>query len=167
MKKLLGVFFLITLIGCTSIRIPNYIYDKYPYKRTLYVDFDKARAATLETLSEFGWTIEKESEPGLYEYERTPGDGGKQTLLFTQIRDTSFFVGSRHARLNAYLHAAGTNETELEIRYLTVTSVLFKNSLVESFSSTYNSLLCKPRRERLKSRRQAALKIMLCFLRIA
>jgi hypothetical protein len=125
MRKVLSVFLLLALGGCASVTIPNYIQDKYPYKRTFYAPFDQVREAAVQTFGEFGWTIGKESEPALFERERESGSS-KQTLLFTEIRQTSFFVGSRYARLNAYLRATADHETEVEIRYLTVTSVPFK-----------------------------------------
>ena len=127
MRKVLYVFLLLMFTGCASIIIPNYIQDKNPYKRTFYADFNKVREVTVKTFDDLGWTIEKESEPALFEREREPEDGSKQTLLFTEIREVSFFLGSRYTRLNTYLRETTDNETEVEIRYLTVTSVLFKS----------------------------------------
>lgn len=128
MKKVLSVLLLVTLIGCASINIPNYIQDKHPYKRTLYASFDKVHEMTVQTLEDFGWRIERESDPGLFERERENGESrNKQTLIFTEIRKTSLFVGSRYARMNAYLRETADNATEIEIRYLTVTSALFKS----------------------------------------
>lgn len=127
MKKFLYIFLALVLTGCASITIPNYIQDKNPYKRTLYAPFDKVREVTIQTFEDFGWAVEKESKPALFERERESGNGGKQTLLFSKIRQTSFFVGSRYSRLNVYLREMASNKTEVEIRYLTVTSVLFKS----------------------------------------
>jgi len=127
MRKILSVFLLLVLTGCSSVRVPNYIQDRHPYKRTFYVQFDKVRETAIQTFEEFGWTIKKESEPALFERERESGSSGKQTLLLTEIRETSLFIGSRYARLNAYLRETANNETEVELRYLTVTSVPFKS----------------------------------------
>ena len=127
MKKILGSLLLLCLIGCSSVRVPNYIRDQYPYKRTFYAPFDQVHATVAETFQESGWVIEKESEPSLFERQRGPENDRKQILLFTKIRQTSFFVGSRYARMNAYLWETADKETEMEIRYLTVTSILLKS----------------------------------------
>lgn len=124
MKKILFVFLLLALGGCASVTIPNYIRDRYPYKRTFYAPFDEVRAAVVQTFEELGWRIGRESEPALFERQRE--SGRRQTLLFTEIRQTSLFVASRYARINAYVAATADNETEVEIRYLTVTSMPFK-----------------------------------------
>ena len=127
MKKILSSFLLLTLVGCASIHIPNYIQDKNPYKRTFYAQYNEVRETTVQALKKFGWTIEKETEPSLFERQRGSGGDERQILLFTKIRETSLFVGSRYARINVYLRAAANNETEVEIRYLTVTSAMFKS----------------------------------------
>ena len=127
MKKFFLILTLLSLIGCANITIPNYIQDKNPYERTFYAQFDKVREVLTEAFEESGWTIEKESDPALFERERGLENGNKQTLIFTEIRQTSFFVGSRYTRINAYLHEMANNETEVEIRYVTVSSIMFKS----------------------------------------
>ena len=124
-------FFLITMVlmlsGCASVSIPNYIYDEHPYKRTVYAPFDKARDATAQTFEEFGWMVEKESNPSLFEREKVGEEGKRQTLILTEVRQSYFFLGSRYSRVNAYLREIADKETEIEIRYLRVTSILFKS----------------------------------------
>ena len=93
MKKFLSVLLILNFIGCASITIPNYIQDKSPYKRIFYARFDKVRESTTKTFEESGWTIEKESDPALFERERGSESGNKQTLFFTEVRQTSIFVG--------------------------------------------------------------------------
>src|SRR5262245_32039360 len=121
---LIGVF----LVGCASVNIPNYIPDKYPYKRTYYADYAKVLKATEQTLDEYGWDVTGQADPSVF--ERTSEDQAnpsKQTLIFTKIRSTSLVVGSRYARLNAYVRSPDDKTCEVEIRYVTVSSMSVKN----------------------------------------
>ena len=127
MKKLLCCLLLLALIGCANIAIPSYIQDKYPYQRTLYAPFDKVYKTTIEVFNEAGWTIDREAEPMLFEQERSLGENSKQILLFTEIRQSYFFIGSRYTRLNVYLRETAAKETDVEIRYVKVTALMFKS----------------------------------------
>lgn len=128
MKNILSIVLLLTLVGCATVTIPNYIQDKNSYKRTFYADFDKVRQAVVQTLEEFGWMVEKESDPSVFEQGRGSQASDQQTLIFTRIRQTSVFVATRYSRLNVYIQAAEENNAnEVEIRFLTVTSVSFKD----------------------------------------
>lgn len=128
MKKFFAIILLLTISGCASVIIPNYIHDKFPYKQTYYASFNKVYESAVKALEDFGWAVEKESDPALFERERDIGDNNQeQTLLFTEIHQFSFFIGSRYTRLNLYLRVTADKATEVEIRYLKVTSVLFKN----------------------------------------
>ena len=126
LKTWLLVLLSLSVFGCASITVPSYIRDKNPYEKIFYAPFDTVRETVAKTFEESGWTIEKELEPALFERERGLESGKKQTLIFTGIRQISFFLGSRFGRVNAYIHEVADNETEVEIRYLTVTSIMFK-----------------------------------------
>jgi hypothetical protein len=127
MKRYVGIISVLFLTGCANIAIPNYIQDKYPYKRTLYADFNEVHQTATDVLKKAGWTIEGESEPAVFERERAPESSNQQTLLFTEVRQFSFFIGSGYTRLNVYIRQVAAKETEVEIRYLKVTSIIFKN----------------------------------------
>ena len=128
MKKCSIFVLVLALSGCTSVTIPNYIQDKSPYKKIYYASFDRVYASSVKVLEELGWKIEKESDPALFERGRVAGDKTQeQKLLFTEIRQFSFFLGSKYTRLNLYLKVNPDKAVEVEIRYLKVTSVLFKN----------------------------------------
>ena len=128
MRKFLAMILLFTISGCASINIPNYIQDKFPYKQTYYAPFSTVHENAVKTLEDLGWTIEKESDPALFERARDIDNNGReQTLVFTEIRQFSFFIGSRYTRLNLYLRGTADQATEVEIRYLGVTSMVFKN----------------------------------------
>ena len=127
MKKFLSILLLLTLTGCSSITIPNYIYDKHPKSKTFYAPYDQVHAATLKVLGDLGWSIEREADPALYERGRQFQDASRQqTLIFTDINQLSFFAGSKYARLNVFLHVTADKATEVEVRYLKVTSIMFK-----------------------------------------
>ena len=127
MKKILGALLLLAFCGCTSINVPNYIQDKYPYKKMFYAPFDRVYPATVKALEDSGWTVEEETDPALFELGReVDANGVKQTLVFTKIRQFSFFLGSQYTRLNAYLRVTPDKAVEVEIRYLRITSTMFK-----------------------------------------
>ncbi len=114
-------------MGCANVMIPSYIRDKNPYQKAFYASFNKTRTATIGTLKNAGWAIEKEVEPKLFERERALDEKNRQTLLFTEIRQASFLIGSGFARINVYLRETATNETDVEIRYVNVTTAMFKS----------------------------------------
>ena len=126
MKKIFLGLLLVILAGCATIEIPQYIQDRNPYQKTFYNDFDKTLEAVRQALNDLGWTIEKETQPSVYERNRLlEEEGGQAILLFTDVRRTSFFLGSRYARLNIYLRGSD-RVSDVEIRYLTLNSLAIK-----------------------------------------
>jgi len=66
-------------------------------------------------------------DPAIFERERESQDSSRQqTLIFTDIHQFPFFVGSRYTRLNVFLLITADKATEVEIRYVKVTSIPFK-----------------------------------------
>ena len=129
MNKILLILALMAVSGCASINVPNYVKDEHPYKRSFYAPFEKVRAAADGALAEYGWTVIRESDPALFEVDRASEGGAQpQTLMFTEIRQTNFFVGSKYTRLNAFLRPLPDGAIEVEIRYLGISSILFKKS---------------------------------------
>ncbi|MFA5087443.1 MAG: hypothetical protein WC552_00245 [Candidatus Omnitrophota bacterium] len=129
MKKFLLILLaFLTCSGCVSARIPKYLGNDFPYKQRFYFSFEQVVSATQETLKDLGWQIEETADPAVYEQVFSlPGADKKQILIFTSIRQTPLFIGTRYAKMNIFLGESGDNNTEMEIRYLTVNSVLFKN----------------------------------------
>jgi len=128
MKKFLFICLLISLTGCTIIRVPKYIQDSHPYRKNFYGNFDTVLSATTQTIDDFGWKIAGTSDPVVFEKSRELDDlTGKQIVLFTEIRQTALFLGTRYSRLNAFLRTVDENTTEVELRYITVTSIPFKS----------------------------------------
>lgn len=130
MKQKILFWFFLTLIlaGCASVTIPNYIRDEHPYRKTFYAPYDAALDATVHALEDFGWKVAKTTEPSVFERNKdTDKPGVRQILLFTNVRQTAFIFGTRYARMNIYLQSADDNSTEVELRYLKITSASLKN----------------------------------------
>ena len=127
MRRIIGVFLVLILSGCANINIPNYIQDKHPRHQTFYAAYDQVYDATTKALDDLGWVIEAESDPALFEREReSQGSSRQQILIFTDIHQFPFFVGSKYSRLNVFLQITADKAIEVEIRYIKVTSLLFK-----------------------------------------
>lgn len=127
MKKSIFVL-LFLLTGCASVTIPNYIRDEHPYRKTFYAPFDTVLEATVHALEDSGWQVAKTTEPSVFERNKaTDTPGVRQILLFTNVRQMPLILGTRYARMNVYLQSTPDNTTEIELRYLTVTSVSLKN----------------------------------------
>jgi len=128
LKRFLCVLAVLAFAGCANINIPSYIQDKNPYKHEFYATYDAVYEATKTVLSERGWTIEGESDPSVF--ERTSGlsaGGRKDTLIFTEVRSFSFFLGSQYSRLNAHVRTASDTKVEVELRYMKISSWPFKS----------------------------------------
>ncbi len=128
-KKILVLFLVsFSLIGCASVGIPKYIKDNHPYKHTFYADFDTVLDATLRTLDDLDWKVAAKSDPAIYEQNKVLKDPqAQQILILTEVRPAPLSAGKKNARLNIYLLQNQDKRTEVEIRYLTLTSVPFKS----------------------------------------
>lgn len=128
MKRTLSFLFLLTLAGCASVAIPNYIQDEHPYRKEFYAGFDEVLNATTQGLNDLGWQVAQATDPSLFEHSpATEIPGQKQILIFTEVRQTALFIGTRYARINVYLNAASPDTVNAELRYITVTSLPFKS----------------------------------------
>ena len=126
MKKAIALLFLLFCAGCVSATIPHYLQDKSPYKKKFYSDYDNTFKAVQAALKDFGWKISSLSDPLVYEQNPATDEVlPKQVLLFTDVRPTAFFLGTRYAKMNIFVRSL-SDGTEVEIRYLTVTSTPFK-----------------------------------------
>jgi len=127
MRKVTLLMSVLFLMGCVSTSIPNYLKDDHPYKKRYYKDFDHVLDNVTKALEELGWTVSGVADPYMYEKipDNAPGEG-KKILLFTEIRQTPLFMGTRYAKLNVYIRFA-KDTTEVEIRYLTLSSLSIKN----------------------------------------
>jgi hypothetical protein len=120
------VMLLLLNIGCTSVQIPGYLKDSNPYSKRFYSDFAKTRAATEEVLHQLGWKVAERLDPLVYEQAVVNDLDEERELLVTEARQMPLFIGTRYARMNIYIRSK-KDISEVEIRYLTITSMLFKN----------------------------------------
>lgn len=118
------------LAGCVSASLPQYLSDKNPYKKEFFVSYEKSVETVKASLAELGWKITAEGDADVYERNTSPEE--KRVIIFSEIRQTPMFLGSRYARLNVIVRGV-QDKTEIEIRYVTITSVLFRN--MESFKN--------------------------------
>ena len=119
MKKsiLFNIFVLVCLAGCAGLKVPAYIQADYPYKRVVYGDFLDVIEAVKEALVEDGWQIAKETHPSLYERNATYGLEDKEhVLIFTDIKNKSRGIYSRHVHLNVYINRVAEG-IEVDVRY--------------------------------------------------
>lgn len=126
-KIVITLLLAFTLVSCSTAGIPNYIPDKNPYEKEFFTDFDTAVIVVKSTLEEFGWQVVKETDPGIYERGRAlDTSGDRQTLIFTNIRQSLLSGGIKHVRLNAYLRATPNKSVMIELRYAAITVLPFK-----------------------------------------
>lgn len=118
----------LSIAGCTSVEIPPYVQDKNPYIQKFYAGFDEVLNAATITLEGQGWKIEKQTDPSVYELTKlSDGSPSREILVVTQVRMTSFFLGTRYSKLNVYVRALTERSTEVEVRSLNITSLPFKS----------------------------------------
>ncbi|MBU1995567.1 MAG: hypothetical protein KKF78_00255 [Candidatus Omnitrophica bacterium] len=125
MKKIILILMVFVLCGCATVNIPNYIKDENPYKQKLYAEFDTTLKATVNTLNDFGWEVEEITKPSVFEITKEANKESQQVLLFTKVRQTAMFLGSRFTKMNVYVRSGSDNVTEVEIRCFTFNSVVF------------------------------------------
>lgn len=131
LSVILGVFGLcVTLLsGCSMINVPKYIKDKSPYEKVLYGNFVDSRQAVTDVLLAMGWEIMEIADPAVYEHHRIlAAPDLQQILLFTGVREGAWIFGTRYHRVNVYLREITPQTTNLEIRYLTVSSIPLRTS---------------------------------------
>ena len=127
-NKLILFLGLLAVSGCTTIAIPSYIKSENPYKKTFYTDFARTLDAVTNALTDTGWVVTEKTDPNFFEQNRSASAADvKQVLIFTDIRQMGMFLGSHYARVNVYLKMLSDDETEVEIRYLSVNSMFLKS----------------------------------------
>jgi len=128
MKKVLFLILVLSIAGCMTINMPGYISDKHPYKRRIASDYDSTLEATKLALKDLGWEIEKEVDPSLYERAWQIDDPAiKHTLILTKYSTSNYFVSSQNIVLNAYVRSNLDATTDVELRYLNVSTISYKN----------------------------------------
>lgn len=127
-NKIFVIVLVLITAGCSTIHIPKYIPDNNPYKREVYASFSETLDATTEALEETGWEVVDTTDPSVFEHSTLLAEDGQEILIFSGVKSIPLVLGTRFARVNVYLRSmAQPNATEVEVRYLTINSVGFKN----------------------------------------
>lgn len=126
MRNFFWILILMTFVGCSSVRIPTYLQDQSPYTRRFHADFEKASSGVTQALKELGWGIEEITDPLVYEQDRIHDLDEQRTMIITKTRQMPLFIGTRYARMNIFIRSK-KNISEIEIRYLTITSFALKS----------------------------------------
>ena len=147
MRKVWLIITLLVFTGCAAAQIPAYLQKKFPYTHRFYAGYDKALSSLEQTLSDLGWVIEKQVDPSIFEEDTQSAPGSKSILVITQVRQTPMILGTRYAKMNIILHSSG-DVSEIELRYVTVTSLPLKNfvsykndSAAERFFGRFDQVL--------------------------
>lgn len=115
------------LLGCVTIKIPKYLEDEFPYRKSFSANFDKTFEATLTALKDSGWKVTETTSPAVFKPQRTYDQAKKyEVLIFTEIKQSPLFLASNYVTLNALLRSVDAAHTEVEIRYLSMTVMPFK-----------------------------------------
>ena len=125
MRKVLSIAALFFLTGCVAATLPQYLSDKHPYKKEFFTAYDQSVEAVKASLEELGWKVKGEGDPAVYERQAAAGE--KAVILFSEIRATPLFLGSRYSKLNVIVRGI-QDKTEIEIRYVIVA---FKKLMTE------------------------------------
>ena len=114
------------LVGCSAIQVPSYVKDTNPYIYTLYEPYHEVLPATQQALEDNGWKLQSTADPSIFEQNKVTYDPTvEQIVLISEVKDIPLFLGTRHARVNVFLTSTDQQTTNMEIRYLTVNSILF------------------------------------------
>jgi len=134
MKKFTVMLLLLSLMGCVTVKIPKHLSDEFPYKENFSAVFDETYEITMKSLRDLGWKVSDTTYPAVLDQDLSEeGDEAKQVLIFTDVRQTPFFLSSRYMSLNVIITSVERFSTDVEIRYSSITPILFKN--IESYQN--------------------------------
>src|SRR6185295_4495749 len=118
---------ILSLTGCSTIVLPRYIPDKDPSRKNFHAQYTEVVEATKKAFKDLGWEVAEEADPALYERAWQLRDPSvKQTLLMSNYRKSNFLIVSKSTAINAYVRS-GADATELELRFLKVSTYPFKS----------------------------------------
>ncbi len=141
MRKMVWILLLLVCVGCVTVKVPKYLKDEFPYKKKFYASFEDTITATQRALKEAGWHVSDISSPTVFEGSQAASvPQGKQVLIFTEIRQTPLIFSSRYMSLNVYVRASDDG-TDVEIRYISVVPMFFKNSESYKNDTVANKIL--------------------------
>lgn len=134
MRLISGLLLVLLLAGCVTVKVPKYLEDEFPYRKSFEANFQDTYQAALEALKGSGWKVTDVTNPAVFSPGRISDKSKRyEVLIFTEIKQSALFLGSNYVTLNALLRTIDSSHTEVEIRYLSMTVFPFK-----TFSSYQN-----------------------------
>jgi len=100
--------------------MPKYLEGEFQYTKKFNADFNRVFASTVRALENLGWkVVETHGSPvSNIDRSRKKEHSG---LIFTEIKQRSLFIFSTYLTLNAHVKSIDENNSEVEIRYLSIT----------------------------------------------
>ena len=140
MKKMAWFMLVLFLCGCVTIKIPKYIQDASPYKKKFYAHYEETLDAARKALMDEGWRISDMANPAVFEQAQNASEQVRQILIFTEARQTPFIFSSRYMTVNVLIRGSDDG-TDVEIRYVAVTPLFFKNASSYKNDPVVNKIL--------------------------
>lgn len=124
MKKILFLFLLGSIIGCSTVQIPSYVKDEKSFEERFYANHDRVKSAVSQALTDMGWVVDRELDPNIFEMNPGYEDYEEGVLLITKVRRTWMLVTSRYIRMNVYIFS-NNDVSQVEMRYLAINDMFF------------------------------------------
>ncbi|MDP2938951.1 MAG: hypothetical protein Q8O13_02560 [Candidatus Omnitrophota bacterium] len=126
-KPISALLLILSIVGCVTVKIPKYLQDEFPYRKTFETSFENTFTATLKALKDTGWRVTETTSPIMFGPGNEADKSKKyEVLIFTEIKQSPLFLASSYASLNALLKAQDQTHTVVEIRYLSMIALPFK-----------------------------------------
>lgn len=126
MKRLAMLLLTLSLFGCVTVKIPKYLQDEFPYRRSFEASFERTFESTLRALKNSGWKISETTSPvSLAPKEEVAKTKKYEALIFTEIKQSPLFLTTSYSSLNVLLKTVDAVHTDVEIRYLSMFTLPF------------------------------------------
>lgn len=124
MKKLILIFFLMSLAGCAGLNVPDYIKADHPVARRVTGSYPKIVDAIKVALFKERWDIRGVDNPSIYERLPSGENQAQDIVFFTKIKTHQKFIYSSHEHLNVFVHVVAEG-AEVDVRYEVIESSIF------------------------------------------
>ena len=116
-RKLFCFLFLaISLTGCATVQLTDYIKSDRPYIRKINGKFSDIVNAVKVVVFKSGWEIQTQVNPSVYERRTDEQDQSQDLLLLSKIKQHPKFLYSTYTHMNIFIRAIADG-AEVEIRY--------------------------------------------------
>lgn len=153
MLRIFCILTLIFIVGCVTVEVPKYLNDKPAYSKNIEGNFNQTFTATVKSFKDMGWRVSETESTPIAKINNEEVERPAQTaIIITELKQRSMIIFSTYLMLNAYVRYLEENKTEVEIRYLSITSApplfrqwrVYKNDgLVEKLYKEINKNISK------------------------